>query len=206
MATKTMIYIVRHGETDWNAQEKIQGKIRVSLNKKGREQAESIARQLKNIPIDAFYVSPLARAVETASIIAKYHPHAVFTKIPELKEQSFGDLEGKLIADMIHMHPAFEWEKSLQYPDFHPGNGESLHEIHKRVSQFVKKILKTSQGKTIIIVSHAGTLRILIGALLGIPIKDLASIHVQNASLTLVEYSDMHGPTLHVSNYIAKEY
>ena len=200
-----MIYIVRHGETDWNAQEKIQGKICVSLNKKGREQAESIARHLKNIPIDAFYVSPLARALETASIIAKYHPHAGFTKIPELKEQSFGDLEGKLIADIIHMHPAFDWEKALQYPDFHPGNGESLHDIHKRVSRFVKKILKTSKGRTIIIVSHAGTLRILIGALLGIPIKDLASIHLYNASLSLVEYSDIHGPTLHVSNYIAKE-
>ena len=141
-----MIYIVRHGETDWNAQEKIQGKMRVPLNKKGRQQAENIANHLKNISIDTFYVSPLERALETASIIAKYHPHAVFTKIPELKEQSFGDLEGKLIADIIDMHPAFDWKKSLHYPDFHPGGGESLHDIHKRISEFAKKISKTSKN------------------------------------------------------------
>ena len=66
-------------------------------------------------------------------------------------------------------------------------------------------LVRIQENKTIVIVSHAGTLRILIGKLLGIPIKDLGSIRMQNASLSLLEYSDIHGTTLHVSNYVAKE-
>lgn len=87
------IFIVRHGETDWNVQKKVQGKTDIELNKRGIEQAQIISQKLKNETIDMIISSPLKRTKQTAEIIAKVIDCPIFYE-EGLIERSFGDFEG----------------------------------------------------------------------------------------------------------------
>ena len=89
-----MIYIVRHGETDWNIGSRMQGHTDIPLNAKGREQARKIASHLKEIHLDIMYTSPLSRAYETARIITVHHKVPFITDV-SLRERQFVDMEVK---------------------------------------------------------------------------------------------------------------
>lgn len=203
MDTKTSIYLIRHGETDWNLEKRMQGTTDIPLNDKGKRQALNIAKHIKKIPFHAIYSSPLSRAFKTASIIALHHPQVEIIKLHSLRERSFGVMEGKTQKEFDGMHPGLNWEQSWYYPSFCPPNGESLEDVYKRVSKSIKKILATHDNETIALISHGVTLRMIIGHLINIPIKHLGVIDTKNASLTIIEYSSVHGSTLQIANYIA---
>jgi broad specificity phosphatase PhoE len=198
--TKTMIYIVRHGETDWNVGERMMGNTDIPLNARGRVQAKEIASHLSKVHLDIIYSSPLSRAYETACIINTYH-NAPIIKDTALRERQFGEQEGKTYDEVNAFHPALTFSETWNYPDYRPLGGESINEVKTRITVFVKKILKKHRGKCILIVSHGVTLRILSGAFLAIPPEQL--LRIGNATLTLIEISEVHGPTLHVINYQA---
>jgi broad specificity phosphatase PhoE len=201
----TLIYFVRHGETDWNVQHRMQGATDIPLNEKGRSQAEAIARHLKTAHIDIIYASPLSRAQETGKTIAKHHPRAELLTNPLLIERSFGELEGKTHEEYDTFHPKLNWEVSWSYPDFRPPGGESLNDVHSRAKTVTDEIIRKHKGKTVLLVSHGVTIRLLIGAIVGTPIANLRMYEMGNASLTILELSDTHGPSFHVSNYQAEE-
>ena len=200
MATKTMIYIVRHGETDWNIEQKMQGHTDIPLNTKGKQQAREIATHLKDIDFDIIYASPLSRAYETALIINTRH-NASIIKVNALKERQFGELEGKTYEEVNAYHPALLFTESWNYPDYRPPGGESVNDIKKRVVNFTNNILKKHRGKSVLIVSHGVALRILIGSFLGTPPEQSVGLRLKNASLTIIEISRGE-PTLHVINYL----
>jgi alpha-ribazole phosphatase/probable phosphoglycerate mutase len=196
-----MIYIVRHGETDWNIENRMQGHTDVPLNEKGRKQAEEIARDLKDVHFDIIYTSPLTRAYETATIINKQHKVPII-KDTALQERQFGLLEGKTYEEVNKFHPALIFSETWNYPDYRPPGGESVNDISKRIHNFTKQILKTNSGKSILLVSHGVALRILVGSFLGTPPEQLERLRMKNASLTIIEISGGK-PTLHVINYQA---
>ena len=203
MTAKTMIYIVRHGETDWNVEEKMMGVTDVPLNKRGEKQAENIASHLKNIHFDVIYSSPLSRTVKTALAINTYHELPII-KNKALREREFGKFEGKHYTEIQSIHAALMFSETWNYPDYRPPNGESIHDVQKRVLTFITALLRKNTGKSVLLVSHGVTIRLLTALFLRTQPKYFNDIRFQNASLTLIELSEKKNPTLHIANYVPK--
>lgn len=187
------LYLVRHGETEWNKENLFQGQSDIDLNETGIKQAEKLRDHLNGNKIDAIYCSDLKRALTTANIIASRHN---ITVIPcsELREMSFGELEGKDIAECLSNPRTSRWWDSHD-PTCPPPGGESVGQLIERVSEFVKRIDLYSD-KTYIIVSHGGTVRALICALLGIDYKFWWQFRCSHTSVSMVDASEKRGIVL----------
>ncbi len=157
---KVTIYVVRHGETDWNLQGRIQGSTDNVLNAKGQEQAAAIASQLAQVPIDHIYPSGLARAIQTAEA---FKGKAPTTPQPSLNERSFGIFEGKVDKDVAKDLGA----RATNLNDELDG-GESLASQAKRVGKATREIVERHRGETVMIVAHSGVNPLVIGELIGL--------------------------------------
>ena len=109
------IYLVRHGETEWNRTNRFQGISDISLNARGKAQAEALAQALKDEPIDVVYSSPLTRARETAQAIRQFHPSSRYFEEEGLKEMDLGDFEGMAASGWAKQYPEFKkkWRCTL---------------------------------------------------------------------------------------------
>ena len=154
------IYVLRHGETDWNQQGRVQGSTDNALNAKGLEQAAAVASQLAHVPVDHIYSSGLTRAIQTAEA---FKGKAPITPQPMLNERSFGIFEGKIEKDV-----AKDWTPRLANLNDDMEGGESLASIAKRVGQASRDIVKRHPGGTIMIVAHGGVNPLIIGELIGL--------------------------------------
>jgi uncharacterized phosphatase len=112
---KTTFYLVRHGETSWNAEGKIQGRSDIPLGDIGREQAKKLGEKLTSVHFDAIYTSPLQRAVETAEIIGNILSLPVQIQ-KELRERNSGNLEGKTKEEMRALYP--DWNTMSEEQKF----------------------------------------------------------------------------------------
>ena len=140
-----MIYIVRHGQTDWNLEGRYAGRIDILLNSMGIEQANKIKEELKNIKFDKVFSSPLKRAYETAQIISNNE----IIEDDRLIERSNGDLEGKLKTDITH-------KVDFNDPNLDEFNIESIIDFRKRIKSFFDEITTLYKDKNILVVTHAG--------------------------------------------------
>jgi len=139
-----MIYIVRHGQTDWNLEGRYAGRKDVELNAKGIEQAQSIHEELKDIKFDKVISSPLKRAYKTATIITNDE----ITTDERIIERCNGELEGKLKE---------ECPTNIDFNDPNTGFGiESIIDFRKRIADFFDDISKNYKGKNVLVVTHAG--------------------------------------------------
>lgn len=140
-----MIYIVRHGQTDWNIEGRNQGHTDIPLNEKGIKQAEETAKKLKGKNFDLAFSSPLTRAYQTAQIICKNN----IIVDERLIERSNGDLEGKLKE---------EYKDCVDFTDPNETRHgiETLYEFRKRIYNFFDEILEKYPQKEILVVTHAG--------------------------------------------------
>jgi probable phosphoglycerate mutase len=177
---KVTIYVLRHGETNWNQQGRVQGSTDNSLNAKGREQASAVASQLANISVDHIYSSGLTRAVQTAEA---FKGKAPITPQPMLNERSFGIYEGK-----IENEVAKDWRPRLASLNDDMEGGESLASIAKRVGQATREIVQRHPGGTIMIVAHGGVNPLVIGELTGLaPEKAIKDIRQSNDEVYKLE-------------------
>ena len=140
-----MIYIVRHGETDWNKEHRIQGHQDIPLNEQGRRDAKKAKNKLKNVNFDVVFSSPLSRALETAKIITDHD--IIIAK--RLIERGNGQLEGCNNLDIIKSIPWNE-EKVIEY------GVEPISELRERVNSFLDEIVNNYKDKNVLIVTHAG--------------------------------------------------
>ena len=189
-----LFYLVRHGQTDWNRAGKIQGTTDIPLNETGRQQAEQLATVLKErsgypaeTRIDAVYASPLARAFQTAEILAK-EGKLPLRRLTGLRERDFG---------------CKSWQQvEAEYPDeFHlwreqpmvgiPSGGESRKSCEARSERAIRQILEETAGDAVI-VAHGGILVFLMNYLLRFH-RDPQEIIVANASLSVVSYDRSTG-------------
>lgn len=149
------LYLIRHGETDYNRQKLFYGKTDVSINKKGMKQAYLLKEKLVDLEsATPVYTSSLKRTIETAELIFPNHPKF---HLPELDEKDFGLWEG-LTADQINQRYPVEWQRWLASPfEFTPTNAESFHDFETRILRCFKTLLQ--QNQDMVLVGHLGGIR-----------------------------------------------
>ncbi|KAL3833363.1 hypothetical protein ACJIZ3_008099 [Penstemon smallii] len=157
------IIVIRHGETEWNSDGRIQGHLDVDLNDVGRQQAIAVAERLSKEPtISAVYSSDLKRAFETAEIIAKSCGVLEVTKDPDLRERHLGDLQGVVYREIAKIKPeAHRVFVSNRKDQEIPGGGESLNQLYERCTSALQRIAQKHKGERVVVVSHGGTIRAL---------------------------------------------
>lgn len=155
------IYILRHGQTDYNVEGKFQGQIDIKLNEVGRQQAEKTRDNLKNIEFDLIISSPLSRALETAQIVTNSKKILIEDR---LIERSFGKLEGQ--------YNVPNYEEHIEKYEI-----ESNEELFKRVYEFLDelKIQYSDNNKKVLLVTHEGIAQVIQCYFEGIPKKDMLS-------------------------------
>lgn len=179
-----MLYILRHGKTDWNAAHKLQGKTDIPLNEEGREMAYAAAKECADINFDVCYSSPLIRAKETAQIVLAGRDIPIITDV-RLEEMGFGTYEGI--------------ENSFDIPDcpinvlfFHPEEykvpvegAESIEELLNRTGEFLDEVIypELKNGKDILIVGHGAMNCSLISHVKGYDISHLWDGMTDNCKL-----------------------
>ncbi|MHA2366294.1 MAG: histidine phosphatase family protein [Candidatus Hodarchaeales archaeon] len=187
------LIIVRHGETEWNKQQKIMGWKNISLNDLGRTQARLLANYLgKKFKINRIISSDLVRAKETAKIIQTVaYPHLKIEYSMEIRERNYGGYEGLKTAE-VKSNPnytiLFEPVGFVQKP---PLNGESLVEFQTRILNFLHKICN-SESNNLLIVAHGGTNRMIFGSIKGYSlVESLKLIDPQhNCCINDLSYDD----------------
>lgn len=173
------IFLIRHGETDWNRERRIQGMYgNPSLNPLGVQQAHQTAIFLSQYTFDAFYCSNLARAVETASILAKPHALTPITN-PYLAEMNYGEWEGKTRDEIQGNFPReIRTEEEAHFTC--PG-GESYYQAYHRFSQTIHKIAQQHIHQQIAVITHGSVLLMFLSKILG-SYKN-AAITIDNCSV-----------------------
>ncbi len=156
----TRIIAIRHGETAWNVDTRIQGQLDVELNATGRQQVHRLARALADEPIDAIYASDLSRAMETAAAIATLKPQALHQTLG-LRERSFGEFEGKTYAEIQALWPEQTQRWRARDPWWAPAGGESLLEFRQRVTRTTSELAAQHVGEQIVLVAHGGVMDVL---------------------------------------------
>ena len=184
------LYIIRHGQTDWNVAGKIQGSQDIPLNETGRAQAACLAKGMERRPVNAIYSSPQRRALETARAIADRQKVQVFL-LPQLVEISYGEWEGRTGEDILTTDREL-YEAWWQHPaTVAPPGGETLNQVDSRCRAAWDYIRSHMTGDTAV-VAHGGTLAHFIMHILeGQP--DAQEIVVGNASITTVEFDPETG-------------
>ncbi|XVF15593.1 hypothetical protein REPUB_Repub09cG0167800 [Reevesia pubescens] len=157
------ILVVRHGETEWNADGRIQGHLDVELNEAGRQQAVSVADRLSKEPkISAVYTSDLKRALVTAETIAARCGELEVITDPDLRERNLGDLQGFVLREAAKLSPkAYKAFLSHRTDQDIPGGGESLDQLFHRCTSSLQRIGRKHKGERVVVVSHGGVIRSL---------------------------------------------
>jgi len=158
----TRILAIRHGETAWNVDTRLQGHLDIPLNDVGLRQAQHLAQALvQRDAIDAIYASDLSRAHSTAQAIAHAMGQTV-TVHAGLRERHFGAFQGRTYAQIETELPEHAWHWRKRTPDWAPpGGGESLTVLRERVIQTVEALAAAHAGQHIVMVAHGGVLDIL---------------------------------------------
>lgn len=153
----TRLIAIRHGETAWNVDTRIQGQLDIGLNERGQWQARQAARALAEEPIHAIYSSDLSRAFDTARAIGEV---AGITPIPHLglRERAFGVFEGRTWTEIEAQWPqdALRWRQ--REPDWAPAAGETLDQVRARVSSATHELASRHPGQLIVLVAHGGVM------------------------------------------------
>ena len=179
------LYIIRHGQTDWNIAKKIQGRQDIPLNERGHFQAQCLGKAMENRPITAVFSSPQIRAMETAIAVAS--PAGVpVIPVRDLMEINYGVWEGKTEEELLRDDRAL-YEAWWSHPaETAPREGESINQVNERCRQAWKEIKPQLTGDAAI-VAHGGLLAHFMEQLLGSE-SIAASTVAHNASITTIEY------------------
>ena len=184
-------FLIRHGETAWNAERRLQGHLDIPLNDEGRRQAAALARALAGETVDMIISSDLSRAASTAQAVAELHDLPLQTDA-SLRERCFGAFEGLLYDELeTHFPEAYaQWrarDPDARYPDGER-RAETFAEFAQRAVGAVCRIAEMHRGKRIIMVSHGGVLDAVYRAAHGIDITAPRNFDVLNASINHIRW------------------
>lgn len=196
----TRILAIRHGETAWNKDTRIQGQLDIPLNETGLWQAERTAMALQHEPIAAVYASDLRRAAQTADAIARVQGLVVHHHTG-LRERHFGECQGSTWAELETSQPEVTALWRRRVPDFAPPGGESLLALRERVAAAFHELAARHPDEQIAVVAHGGVLDILYRLATGLDLQAPRTWLIANAainrvlwtpdSLTLVGWADV---------------
>ncbi len=189
-ATATRLCLVRHGETDWNAERRLQGHVDIPLNARGLAQAASTARGLGEARFAAVYCSDLARARQTADAILEGRDTRT-TLQPELRERHFGIFQGRTYDEAAAALPDdFRRFRSGEADYAFPGGGESLATFARRVEAALTAIAQRHAGEDVLVVTHGGVLDIAHRLATGKPLAAVRDFVIPNAALNWLEHGE----------------
>nr|WP_320022905.1 histidine phosphatase family protein [uncultured Draconibacterium sp.] len=179
----TEITIIRHGETLWNVQKRIQGQRNSKLSENGITQAELVAKALAKREFNVLVSSDLGRAIETAKIINKQLllPHEYNAN---LRERSFGIFEGKNFAEIEEKYP----EEFLRYkernPEFVVPGGESIQQMYKRITSEIESVARKFKDQKVLIVSHGLVLEMMMYRTFNLRLDEPRAFSINNSSIS----------------------
>lgn len=179
-----MLYIMRHGKTEWNERHKLQGRTDIPLNEDGKIMAENAGKEYNDVHFDVCYCSPLIRAKETAEIVLKMRNVPIITD-ERLLEMSFGVYEGIENSFQLPNCPINVLFKKPEKYITPVKGGESFEDLYKRTGEFIKNIInpQLDQGKDILIVGHAAVNSSIVCQIRSIPIEKFWSAGMDNCKL-----------------------
>ena len=182
MIEPTRVFLLRHGQTAWNAEQRLQGQLDVELDPVGQRQAAQLAQALADEDLAAIYSSDLQRAYSTALALARVVNLPV-TQDAALRERGFGHLEGLTYAEVEELWPddALRWRR--REPDFGPGGGEPLRVFYERSVAAVTRLSLPHAGQAIAVVAHGGVLDCLYRAASGIELCAPRTWQLANATV-----------------------
>ena len=188
MIEPTRIIAIRHGETTWNVDARIQGSLDIPLNATGQAQALRLATALAGEPIRAIYASDLSRAWETAQHLGRTQQLEV---VPEkgLRERCFGEFEGKTFREIEAHLPEQAQRWRQRDPDFAPPGGESLVQLKQRVEEAAARLAARHPGELIALVGHGGVMDVLYRAATRAPIQAPRTWALGNAAINRLLWS-----------------
>lgn len=181
-----IIYLIRHGQTEWNENFRYQGSKDEELNPKGLEQASNVAETLKNCDISKIYSSPLKRALKTSEPLAK-NLNINVDIINEFKEINLGKWEGKTWDEIKIEYKEFleTWSKDIAA--IAPPEGESYLELKERVFNALYSLLPHNNSN-IVMVSHGAVIKVILCTILQMPLQNRAALDIPNGSISVIEY------------------
>lgn len=189
MKETKLAHIVRHGQTEWNAQGRFQGCQDSALTETGINHAQKNGNHLRGEGIHTIFSSPLGRAVKTSEIIAEY-TNARITTVEEFSEMNFGELEGRDKAEMEKVHTNFfaEREKNPTHKlEMHFPGGENYLEVHNRIQIPVREILAAHPDGGFVIVGHESVNRMIRGVLLDLALEEAVLLKQKNNELVVID-------------------
>ena len=200
-----IVYIARHGQTDWNREKRFQGHYDIPLNDTGREQARALAGVLQNKGIGQIYTSPKKRAVETAEIVNRSLKKKLDI-IEHLREISHGIYDGMTLDEVYSKHTddIKKWREDRI--NIAPPEGESIRECAERVIPVYDSLVEQSGDKTILIISHMVVTKSLLIHCLDVPMETFWRFDQGSTALNRVRYTkngavvDLLNFTGHIDN------
>ena len=182
----TRILAIRHGETAWNVDTRIQGQLDIGLNDMGQWQAQRVGHALKEEDIAAIYSSDLMRALGTAQAIARHHALAAKLSVvghAGLRERHFGHLQGQTWAEIENSwpHDAKLWRG--RDPHWSPTGGESLTVLRERIASCIHELANKHMGQQIVVVAHGGVMDALYRLATHLPTDAPRTWHLGNAAI-----------------------
>jgi probable phosphoglycerate mutase len=186
----TRFIVIRHGETDWNRQQRFQGQIDVPLHAMGLEQARRLGARLAAEPADVLVCSDLTRTLQTAAPLAQawgLDPQP----LPAVREQNFGVLEGLDVPTIRSQHPALWAQWLAHHADFAlPGGGESIRQFHARVLAAMQAMAQAHGDRTVAVVTHGGVLDMLWRTAHQQPLDGLRRCDIPNTGINRLRWRD----------------
>ena len=185
------LVLIRHGEPEQEIQGKCYGSLDIGLSEKGRSRVHAKLSSVQNFSAAALYASPLKRAIETAAIAGTCLGLQA-TINPELREINFGSFEGLAYSEIEQRYPR-EFKLWMEHPtDAKFPGGESFTEMKVRVLKFMEFLLSTHHQETVVIVSHGGPNRVILGEALGIPDQMVFRIDQAYAAINVIDHVERH--------------
>jgi len=192
---KTRVFLIRHGETLWNREQRCQGFTDIDLSEKGAQQAERLARYLARISkLEAVYSSDLIRARKTAEAIARRQ--GLVVKVDSrLRELNQGEIEGKNLSDLATCYPEILQKWLVEPADVEMPGGESLSQLQQRAWKAFSEITERHQGSEIAIVAHNLCNITIICKLLELDLNHFRRIKQSSGALNEIELTE-NGPVI----------
>ncbi len=183
----TELWLVRHGQTDWNREGRFQGSVDIALNENGLGQAREIAERLKEVKFQAIYSSPLQRARQTAQMIAEKNGKKVHFD-SRLSEISMGEWEGMLYQDICREYPEEINERRVNPLYARAPGGETAVQVAERMKQAVDEIVLKHPHGPVLIVSHGLALSALVCLVRGGSLENVYNAVLENAAPVVVQW------------------
>lgn len=187
---KTDLYLIRHGETDWNRAARMQGHADVPLNDLGRAQAAQVAAALAPYALVAIYSSDLSRAFDTAQTIAAQHPSLSVQASSLWRERDYGRFQGMTLPEVEAIDPYAAQQWRSRVADFAPDGGETLLQFQDRIAAQLQSVAQQHAGQQIAIICHGGVLDMVWRIAHGLPVDTPRAWPLPNTGINHLRWAN----------------